>query len=48
MKDSSRNRRWMSITGVAGGLAMFAIEALIVATLVAAAWVVAVTVLALS
>lgn len=37
----------MSITGVAGGLAMFAIEALIVAALAAAAWVVAVIVLAL-
>jgi hypothetical protein len=42
-----RDRKWMSIDGLAGGLAMFAVEALIVIGLATAAVIVAVVVLAI-
>lgn len=45
--STPRSRRWMSIKGMAGGMAMFATEALIVVGLVAVAWIISVVVLAL-
>lgn len=42
-----RNRRWLSFHGLTGGLTMFAIEALIVASLSFAAWALANLVLAI-
>lgn len=42
-----RDRKWMSVPGLAGGLVMFVVEALIVIGLVTAALVVAVLVLAI-
>ena len=42
-----RDRKWLSIQGLAGGLVMFAAEAVIVAGLVAAAWILSVFILAL-
>lgn len=42
-----RDRKWMSLHGLVGGLAMFAVEALIVIGLAAAALIVAVVVLAI-
>lgn len=43
----SRDRRWLSLSGLAGGAAMFMAEALIVATLGVAAWLLSVVILAL-
>lgn len=42
-----RDRKWLSIQGLAGGLAMFAVEALIVLGLAAVAWLASVLVLAI-
>lgn len=42
-----RDRNWTSVSGLAGGLVMFVVEALIVIGLVTAALVVAVLVLAI-
>ena len=42
-----RDRKWMSLQGLAGGLAMFAAEALIVLGLAAVAWLVSVSILAI-
>lgn len=44
---SSRNQRWLSLSGLTGGAAMFVAEALIVAVLAAAAWLLSVVILAL-
>lgn len=33
-----RDRKWLSVQGLAGGLAMFAVEALIVVGLAAVGW----------
>lgn len=44
---SSRDRRWLSLRGLTGGAAMFVAEALIVAVLAAAAWLLSVVILAL-
>lgn len=44
---SSRNRRWLSLPGLTGGAVMFVAEALIVAVLAAAAWLLSVVILAL-
>jgi hypothetical protein len=41
-----RDRTWLSLGGLAGGLVMFAVQSLVVLVLVGAAWVVAVFVLA--
>lgn len=41
-----RNRKWTSIRVLAGGLAMFAAEMLVVAALVAAAWLLSIIILA--
>lgn len=40
-----RDRKWFSLHGLAGGLAMFGAEALIVIGLAAAAWLISVVVL---
>lgn len=45
--NSSRRRRWLSIPGFAGGLALFMIEALVVVSLAIAAWLTAIATLAL-
>ena len=42
-----RDRRWLSVEGLAGGLAMFAVEALIVLGLAAVAWLTSVLILAI-
>ena len=42
-----RDRKWLSLEGFAGGLAMFAAEALIVLGLAAVAWLASVLILAL-
>lgn len=41
-----RDRKWLSLQGLAGGLAMFAAEALIVVGLAAVAWLISVSILA--
>jgi len=41
-----RDRKWLSLQGLAGGLAMFAAEALIVLGLAAVAWLISVSILA--
>jgi len=41
-----RERKWLSLQGLAGGLAMFAAEALIVLGLAAVAWLISVSILA--
>lgn len=43
----SRDRRWLSLPGVAGGAVMFVVEALIVVGLAGAAWLLSVVILAL-
>ncbi len=45
--NPSRRRRWLSIPGLAGGLGLFLIEALIVVGLAVAAWLTALATLAL-
>jgi len=42
-----RERKWMSIPGLTGGVAMFAAEALVVVGLAAAAWLASVVILAI-
>ncbi|HSJ82263.1 MAG TPA: hypothetical protein VLA91_00450 [Acidimicrobiia bacterium] len=42
-----RDRRWLSVHGLIGGLTMFAIEALIVTSLAFVAWALAWLILAL-
>jgi hypothetical protein len=42
-----RGKKWSSVPGFLGGLALFAIEALIVAGLGAVAWILAIVILAL-
>lgn len=42
-----RDRRWLSLQGLAGGLAMFAAEALIVLGLAAVAWLTSALILAI-
>lgn len=42
-----RDRKWLSFQGLAGGLAMFAFEALIVLGLAAVAWLTSVVILAI-
>lgn len=42
-----RDRRWLSLRGLAGGLAMFGGEALIVIGMAAVAWLISVVVLTL-
>lgn len=44
---SSRDRKWLSLPGLAGGVAMFLAEAFIVAGLGAVAWLLSVVALAL-
>jgi hypothetical protein len=44
--SSGRGHRWTSLRGIAGGLAMFIIEGLIVAALIGLALVVSVVILA--
>lgn len=41
----SRDRKWLSVSGLIGGLAMFAAEALIVGGLAAAAWILSLLIL---
>jgi hypothetical protein len=41
-----RDRRWLSLQGLTGGLTMFTIEALIVTSLALAAWALARLILA--
>lgn len=42
-----RDRKWLSLYGLAGGLGMFAAEAVIVLGLVAIAWLISAVVLAI-
>lgn len=42
-----RERKWTSPQGLAGGFAMFVAEALVVAALLAVAWLLSVVILAL-
>jgi hypothetical protein len=42
-----RDRKWLSIQGLAGGLTMFAVEALIVLGLAAMAWATSMLILAI-
>lgn len=42
-----RDRKWLSFQGLAGGLAMFAAEAMIVVGLVVVAWIISVVILAI-
>lgn len=43
----SRDRRWLSLSGLTGGAVMFVAEALIVVGLAGAAWLLSVVILAL-
>lgn len=45
--NNSRERRWLSLSGLTGGAVMFVAEALIVAVLAGAAWLLSVVILAL-
>jgi hypothetical protein len=42
-----RDRRWLSFQGLAGGLTLFTVEALIVLGLAAVAWLLSVLILAI-
>lgn len=45
--NTQRGNRWLSMRGITGGVALFAVEALAIAGLVAVTWVVSTLVLAL-
>lgn len=45
--SAPRDRKWLSFRGLAGGLALFASEALIVVALVAITWLISKVILAL-
>lgn len=44
---TGRDRTWLSFEGLAGGLAMFVVEALIVLALAAVAWLTSALILAI-
>lgn len=44
---NQRDRRWLGLPGLSGGVVMFVVEALIIVVFLAVAWLLSVVVLAL-